>query len=86
MCDAYMEKAGEMLKENLKEAEFLGLLSPLGTAGVAGGGSCACPPYTLAGDTQGTQTLATTLWGEAGVGRSFALPHLMLIFVGKISF
>lgn len=40
MCNAYMEKAGEMLKENLKGTEFLCLLSPLGRAGVAAGELC----------------------------------------------
>jgi len=72
-----------MLKEDLKGAEFSGLLSPLGTAGVAGGQSRACSPYTLAGEMPGTQTLPTALWEEASVGRCFALPLLMLIFIGK---
>lgn len=73
MCDAYTEKAGEVLKGNLKGDKFLGLLSSLGTAGVAEGEIHDCPPCSLVEVTQGTQTLATALQSKVSVGKSFAL-------------
>lgn len=74
-----------MLKENLKGAKFPGVLSPFGTAGVAGGELCLPALRPRRGDSGHPDPSLCALRG-GWCGQTFCFPTVNTNFIGKNSF